>query len=172
MLPKFTNKKYLIASGAVTLLLAVKMCPGLSDYESYEMRRFKGNEKISSFKSFTCSQNELSQSPLSVYIEMSTYQSICEDTISNLEDNPDKLLALIRGDTKKTLDLGFFSGYDTKYYDVKKQISNRVEQHPAYRTPPSGGVNSITTSYPNGGFNLGVIGIFGVFIDFRGWSNF
>lgn len=151
------NLSYIVGFGLVLISGSIFTNPGLSEYESYEMKRFKGLEETTGYKSHKCSENGYKARSFRS-VSFNDYQAICTEIVSKFDNNPEKLLATIRGNTKRSNFL-LFSTYTTHYPEVSNLVDDAVKQHPTYSPLPS----DITDTGTGGA----VVGVFGSFLDFR-----
>ena len=169
---KTTNPVTMILS-FIFLAIAAFGNPGMSEYENYEIRRFKGLESSIGNREKICSQNE-EYSIGRKLIDKKDYQSICESVVSSYESNPERLLATINANTFRR-NFILFSTYETNYFDIFTQIDKIAEQYPIYKSSRTG-TATIETSDTSisaiiGRYPYPAIGAFGTFFDFRKWRN-
>lgn len=150
------NLNYTVGFGLLLVFSSIFTNPRLPEYESYEMKRFKGLYETTSQKSNRCSKEAYRAygDKLSSFDE---YKFVCTEVISKFENNSEKLLATIRGNTRRNNFL-LFSTYKTSYSEVYYLVEDAIKNHPNHRK------GNTITSYGGGGF---VVGIFGFFLDLR-----
>ena len=169
MTEKLEKSSILRKIALLVTLPALGLCaitnPGLSDYKTYEAKRF--NQE---YKDYLCDASH--HHKFFYYnVTVDTYKSVCNEVISELTSNPERLLSFIEINTLRQ-NYFVFSQYATPYYKIENQVYEKVKQHRTYMVktlslyaPIDVGVSGSASPKFNNG-------IFGTFIDSRQGFNY
>lgn len=136
-----SKKRNLYIAGSILVITLISCItnPSMSDYESHEMRRFLGSSGKPSYKSRKCQvSNENENISLKTgeeeegEISAIDFRSICESVVSNLETNPENLLAYIKANSQRD-DYFLLSVYSTGYGNLSIRIEKEATMHPNFK---------------------------------------
>jgi Domain of unknown function (DUF4359) len=160
---------YITGFGVISTAFLCITNPDLATYEAHEMQRFKGQGQQISYKAAHCSNKGREEMKNGWKLSQEYYQPLCEQIVSEFENKPERLLAMVRGNTKRD-NMFIYSVYNTHYAQIENEIDQAIKSHPTYRDRSTYG-EGVTTSRGSGGSGSSTeaVGIFGTFLENRIW---